>query len=77
MLAKSLVTMEGLIEKLDPKFNVLEVVEPMTKKLIIKMFSISDIRRTLLKETPLVLVNFCRKFEDDDFVLNHEIKGAV
>jgi ubiquinone biosynthesis protein len=85
MLSKSLVTMEGLIEKLDPKFNVLEVVEPMTKKLIIKMFSVSDISKTVLessldyytvlKETPSFLVNFLRKFEDDDFVLNHEIKG--
>lgn len=85
MLAKSLATMEGLIEKLDPKFNVLEVIEPMTKKLIIKTFSVSDISRTVLessldyytvlKETPSFLVNFFRKFEDDDFVLNHEIKG--
>ena len=85
LLAKSLVTIEGLIEKLDPELNVLEVADPLTRKLMIKMFSVSDISSTvmessldyykLLKESPSFLVNFFRKLEDDDFVLNHEING--
>ncbi len=68
MLAKSLVTIKGLIEKLEPKLNVIEVAELITRKLIIKIFSVSDIGSTvlessldyykLLKETPSFLVNF-------------------
>ena len=65
--------------------NVLEVADPLTRKLMIKMFSVSDISSTvmessldyykLLKESASFLVNFFRKLEDNDFVLNHEIKG--
>ncbi len=68
MLAKSLVTIKGLMEKLEPKLNVIEVAELITRKLIIKIFSVSDIGSTvlessldyykLLKETPSFLVNF-------------------
>ena len=85
MLAKSLVTLEGLVEKLDPELNVLEISEPIAKKLMFKTFSPEKIGKeflsgvldygSLLREFPSSLLNFLRKMEDDEFTMQFKMKG--
>jgi len=86
MLAKTLVTMEGLVEKLDPNLNILEIAEPIAKKLTFKTFSIEKFRRELLdealdygkliKEFPSSMLNFLRKMEDNDFNMHFEFEST-
>ncbi|MFZ5975091.1 MAG: 2-polyprenylphenol 6-hydroxylase [Bacillota bacterium] len=85
MLAKSLVTLEGLVEKLDPELNVLEISEPIARKLMFKTFSPEKIGKevfggvldygSLLREFPSFLLNFLRKMEDDEFTMQFKMKG--
>lgn len=85
MLAKSLVTLEGLVEKLDPELNVLEIAEPIARKLMFKTFSPEKIGKelfggvldygSLLREFPSFLLNFLRKMEDDEFTMQFKMKG--
>jgi ubiquinone biosynthesis protein len=84
MLAKCLVTLEGLVEKLDPELSVLEVAEPIARKLIFKTFSPEKAGKeflggvldcgSLLKEFPSFLLNFLRKMEDDEFTIQFKLK---
>lgn len=85
MLAKSLVTLEGLVEKLDPELNVLEISDPIARKLMFKTFSPEKIGKeffggvldygSLLREFPSFLLNFLRKMEDDEFTMQFQMKG--
>jgi len=85
MLAKSLVTMEGLVEKLDPELSVLEIAKPIAKKLMFKAFSTEKIGKELLsgavdygylfKDIPSFLHNYLRKMDQDDYFLPLELKG--
>ena len=85
MLAKSLATLEGLVEKLDPELNVLEISEPIAGKLMFKTFSPEKIGKeviggvldygSLLREIPSFLLNFLRKMEDDEFTMQFKMKG--
>jgi len=85
VLAKSLVTMEGLVEKLDPELSVLEIAKPIAKKLMFKAFSTEKIGKELLssavdygylfKDIPSFLHNYLRKMDQDDYFLPLELKG--
>jgi ubiquinone biosynthesis protein len=80
MLAKSLITLEGLVEKLDPNLNVLEIAEPIAGKLIFSLVSPEKIGKELLggaldygslvRKFPTILLSFLEKFEHDDFALH-------
>lgn len=84
MLAKSLVTLEGLVEKLDPELSVLEVAEPIARKLMYKTFSPEKLGKELLggvmdygnliMEFPSFMLNFLRKMEDDEFTMQFKLK---
>ncbi|NSW90031.1 MAG: 2-polyprenylphenol 6-hydroxylase [Firmicutes bacterium] len=84
MLAKSLVTLEGLVEKLDRELNVLEVAEPIARKLMYKTFSPEKLRKeilggamdygNLIREFPNFMLNFLRKMEDDEFTMQFKLK---
>lgn len=85
MLAKSLVTLEGLVSQLDPELNVLEIAEPIARGLMFKSISIEKIGEdiyggiieywSLLKEYPAYLNNFLRKMESDEFAMQFQLKG--
>jgi len=42
MLGKSLVTLEGLVAKLDTELNIMEIAEPIARKLMFKTFSLEN-----------------------------------
>ncbi|SHK44610.1 2-octaprenylphenol hydroxylase [Paramaledivibacter caminithermalis DSM 15212] len=85
MLVKTLATMEGVVEKLDPELNILEIAEPIAKKLMFKVFSPETIKDyikegifdygNLIKEFPDIILNFFRKMEDEDYTLNFKLKS--
>lgn len=84
MLAKSLITLEGIVEKLDPKISVLEVAKPIAKQLIPRMFSTQHMKEEiinatmdysrLIKELPSFLLNFLRKTEEENYAVELKIR---
>jgi len=86
MLAKTLVTSEGLVEKLDPGLNILEIAEPIAKKHMFNIISIEKMERKILegaldygkliKDFPSLMLNFLRKMEDEDFTMYFEFKSV-
>jgi len=86
MLAKSLITLEGLVEKLDPDLNVLEIAEPISGKLIFTLISPEKIGKEILggaldygnlvRKFPTALLSFLDKLEHDDFIMQFKLKDA-
>ncbi|ETA80621.1 2-octaprenylphenol hydroxylase [Youngiibacter fragilis 232.1] len=85
MLAKTLVTLEGLVAKLDPELNVLEIADPIARNLMFKSFSPEKIGvefiggaldyGSLLRGFPSIFHNYLRKLEDDEFTMQFQMKG--
>ncbi|OZB93428.1 AarF/ABC1/UbiB kinase family protein [Paenibacillus sp. XY044] len=48
LLGKALLTMEGVIEKLDPSLSIIDMAEPFGRKLIKDRFSTRNLRKKLL-----------------------------
>lgn len=48
LLGKALLTMEGVIEKLDPTLSIIDMAEPFGRKLIKDRFSTRNLRKKLL-----------------------------
>ncbi len=84
LLAKTLGTLQGLLEKLSPDLNALVVAKPIAKKLLYQSFSAegisNDIKKSLwnymdlFKEFPSAMLNFLGKMEDEDFTVQFKIK---
>ncbi|MDK2800449.1 MAG: ubiquinone biosynthesis protein [Clostridiales bacterium] len=84
LLAKTLGTLQGLLEKLAPDLNALVVAKPIAKKLLHQSFSVdkisNDIKkslwsyRDLFKEFPSTMLNLLSRMEDKDFAVQLEIK---
>jgi len=85
MLSKSLITLEGVVEKLDPELNIMEIAEPIAKKLMFSTFSpekvgveiiggILDYGK-LIRELPSVFLGFLKKVEEDEFSLQFKVNG--
>lgn len=84
LLAKTLGTLQGLLEKLAPDLNALVVAKPIAKKLLHQSFSVdkisNDIKkslwsyRDLFKEFPSAMLNLLSRMEDEDFAVQFEIK---
>ena len=86
MLVKTLGTMEGVVEKLDPELNILEIAQPIAKKLKFNIFSPQTISENikegvfdygnLLKDFPDFMRNLFIKLEEDDYTLHFELKNT-
>jgi ubiquinone biosynthesis protein len=84
LLAKTLGTLQGLLEKLAPELNSLVVAKPIAQKMLYQSFSAdkvkSEIKRSLwdyqklLGELPAALHNILCKTENDDFSVQFEMK---
>ncbi|AOT69385.1 ABC1 kinase family protein [Geosporobacter ferrireducens] len=87
LIAKTLGSLQCLVERLDPDLNALVVAKPIAKKLIYQSFSTErfrhdmkkDIRnyRDLFKAFPITMLDFLRKMETDNLVLQHELKDIM
>lgn len=84
LLAKTLGTLQGLLEKLAPDLNALVIAEPIAKKLFYQSFSArkmyGKMRKSLLNygellsEFPAAMRNILGKMADEDFTLHFEMK---
>jgi len=85
-LANPLVTLEGLVAKLDTELNIMEIAEPIARKLMFKTFSLEKFGKEiyggvldysyLIKDFPSVFHNFLKKLEDDEFTLQLKMNGS-
>jgi len=84
LLAKTLGTLQGLLEKLAPDLNALVIAEPIAKKLFYQSFfdrkmygkmgkSLLNYRE-LLSEFPAALRNILDKMADEEFAVQFEMK---
>ncbi|NLD49023.1 MAG: 2-polyprenylphenol 6-hydroxylase, partial [Clostridiaceae bacterium] len=84
MLAKTLITLEGIVEKLDPDLSVLEIAEPITEKLMIRLFSPEKLGKEVLSELmdygnltrkfPSYMLGLLEKAENDDISIGLKFK---
>ncbi|HBN81541.1 MAG TPA: 2-octaprenylphenol hydroxylase, partial [Ruminococcaceae bacterium] len=84
LLSKTLGTLQGLLEKLDPQLDSLAVAKPIAKKLIIQSLSPEKIGGRakkdlwkygeLLHMLPSAMLNFLTKMEEEDFTVSFEMK---
>ncbi|MDF2986560.1 MAG: 2-octaprenylphenol hydroxylase [Eubacterium sp.] len=84
LLAKTLGTLQGLLEKLAPDLNTLVVAKPIAKKLLKQSYSAEKIRndikksllnyKDLLNDVPSAIQNFLGKMEDQDYSVQFHIK---
>jgi ubiquinone biosynthesis protein len=84
LLAKSLATIQSLLEKLAPDLNTLEVAKPIAKKLVLQSYSIKNIRgvfrknivayKDLIGELPFYIQNLLEKAEDGELTVQLRIK---
>jgi ubiquinone biosynthesis protein len=80
LLAKTLGTLQGLLEKLAPELNSLTVAKPIAKKLLYHSFAAGKIKKSLLDylnllgEFPTAMRNILRKAENEDFSVQFEMK---
>ncbi len=84
LLAKSLATIQSLLEKLAPELNTLEVAKPIAKRLVLQAYSVKNISnvfrknifvyKDLLSELPFYIQNLLEKAEDGDLSIQLRIK---
>lgn len=84
LLAKTLGTLQGLLEKLAPEINALIIAEPIAKKLLYQSFSFKNASgyieksileyRYLFNELPAAMRNILRKIENEDVNVQFEMK---
>ncbi|MEN8907750.1 MAG: AarF/UbiB family protein [Clostridiales bacterium] len=84
MLAKTLITLEGVVEKLNSEISILEIAEPITNKLVFKLFSPKRFSKSLLgdffeyrslfKDFPSIAQNFLLKLEENDYTIQFSFK---
>lgn len=84
LLAKTLGTLQALLEKLDPELNALAVAEPIAKRLFYQSFTAEKMKnrikkglmnfQSLLGEFPAAVRNLLRKAENEDFTVQFEMK---
>jgi ubiquinone biosynthesis protein len=85
MMAKTLITLQGVLDKLDPELNLLEIMKPLAGRLLGRTATLEeighDIQRSaydyaeLLRQTPSFLLGLQHKIEDDDFMFQFDLKN--
>ena len=84
LIAKVLITLQGITERLDNNVNLLVIMQPMATRLARGTFSLEDFGRDfvhgavdikkLLQHTPPILLGFLQKLEEDDYNLRFDLK---
>ncbi len=84
LISKVLITLQGLLEKLDPDLNLLTLMKPVASRLMKERLSFDEIGRQvqrtgsdyyrLLRLLPTFFVNFFHKLEDDEYRIEFELK---
>jgi ubiquinone biosynthesis protein len=84
LLAKSLATIQSLLEQLAPELNTIEVAKPIAKKLVLQSYSPKNISsllarnasayKDLINGLPFYIQNLLEKAEDGELTLQLKIK---
>jgi len=84
LIAKVLITLQGITEKLDPNINLLVIMQPMASHLLRHAFDIDDLRRSALRglneykslaqKAPAMMLDMMHKLEDSDYNLRFDLK---
>lgn len=84
LIAKMLITLQGVLDQLDPTLNLLVIMKPLARKLIWRSWNLEEaahhLHRSsqeyseLLRRTPSFLLSLQRKLEDDDFNFQFNLK---
>ena len=85
LLAKTLATLQGVLEKLAPELNAITIAEPIAKKLACQSFSLRKVKKQvrkgiwkyqrMLHEFPAVMQNILHRIGEQDFSVPIEIRG--
>lgn len=85
LMAKMMITLQGVLDQIDPDLNLLTIMEPVAQKLIWRSWSPEDLAHDLqrsahdyaelLRQSPGFLLNLQHKIEDDDFNLMFGIRN--
>ncbi len=85
LIAKMLVTLQAIVEQLDESLELLTIMKPIARKLILEQHDArARIRKlsrgvsaleTLMTEAPQGILNFLRKLEDDDYTIYLDLKN--
>jgi len=84
LLAKSLATIQSLLEQLAPELNTIEVAKPIAKKLVLQSYSFKNISsalrrnasayKDLISELPYYIQNLLEKADDGELTVQLKIK---
>lgn len=84
LIAKVLITLQGILEMLDPDLDLLTIMKPIAAQLMKHRFSLEDTARQaqrtgfeyarFMQQLPTFLVNLFHKMEDDEYRLEFELK---
>lgn len=84
LLAKSLATIQSLLEQLAPELNTIVVAKPIAKRLVFQAYSIKNISsalsrnasayKDLISELPFYIQNLLEKAEDGELTVQLKIK---
>lgn len=84
LISKTLITLEGTVEKLKSSLNVIEITKDNVKKLYLRAMSPENILKELVvntrefyllaKNIPSLVTNFFRKLEQENFVFHVELQ---
>lgn len=85
MIAKTLITLESIISRLDPQINIMEIAQPITKELMGEMYSPQRIKQMMgeglldiskfVKEIPSSLLNLLHRLDKNDTHLLLQFKN--
>jgi ubiquinone biosynthesis protein len=85
LMARMMITLQGVLDQLDPDLNLLMIMKPVASKLVWHSWSLEDLGHDLqrsahdyaelLRQSPAFLLNLQHKIEDDDFNLQFGIKN--
>ncbi len=86
LISKTLATLQGVLEKMDPQLNALELIQPVARKLAFQALSPKKLGNelkqgllsylSLLGESPSILLNLLEKMEEGNFAVQFELKDA-
>lgn len=84
MITKALVTVESQVEQLDSEVNILELIKPIAKKMMIQTYSVDKVGKMimetafeyghLLREIPAAASNILKKVENDELTVQFKLK---
>jgi len=84
LIAKVLITLQGITEKLDPDINLLVIMQPLASRLLRNAFDLEDISRSalrslneyklLVQKAPTLMLEMMHKLEENDYNLRFDLK---